>query len=216
MAILLTVLTSGMARAQQPQTEQAADIVSNAQNHPLIRFGLEWGYTPTIAGLYHYNYISDDGYRINDSGSGLYYATNADILAHFGVNVSRKLSISAITGNMGITKGTRVIPIIMRLSYYFNGVSNDGMFTYVDGGAGIHPAKPETPPRNAAWLANLGGGYRIALSREISLDFLSSVRWTYDHALIQNPDTGGWVQPQNIRRDNTGYLALTLSIGLTF
>lgn len=187
-----------------------------AARSPLLRYGLEWGFTPTLLASYHFNYISDEGYRVNDQGGGGYFAANGSILAHFGVNVTETFSLSLLSGAVGISEGNRVFPAMLRVSAYPKGVSSDGIFIFADGGVGFHADNPNTPTKKNAVLASLGGGYRFALSRSISFDLLASLRGAYDHASILNPDGPGYIPEQNIRRNNAGYIALNISAALTF
>ena len=194
----------------------AAACLGASAAEPLFRYGIEWGFSPKIAGLYHYNYLSDEGYRINDEGGGLAYASNGLILANVGVNVTESLCVSVLTGDMGLSRGNRVIPALLRVSAYPAGISKDGAFFFLDGGTGIHPDRPDTPSRKAAVLAGLGGGYHIALSGIIGLELFASLRGAYDHALIVNPEGAGYIQEENIRRNNAGYISGNISVALTF
>lgn len=183
---------------------------------PRIRYGLEWGVTPTFLQSWHFNYISGEGYRVDDSGRDHPFTFNGFVYAHFGVNVTDALALSLYGGYAGLSKGNRVFPLLFRASMYPKGMATDGLFYFAEAGAGFHAAKQSAPSLPAAALANAGAGYHLALSRSIGLDFQLSLRGAFDHQRIKDADTGNWVPDADIRRNDMRAYALCLSIGLSF
>lgn len=183
---------------------------------PRVRYGLEWGFTPTLFQSWHLNYISNEGYRVDDNDGGFSFAGNGIVLAEAGVNVSDHLALALYGGYAGLSKGNRVFPLLLRASLYPGGMTRDGLFCFAESGAGFHSSTPSATTLPAAVLANAGGGYHLALSRSIGLDFQLSLRGSFDHTLIKDADTGDWIPDADIRRNETRGYALCFSIGLSF
>lgn len=185
---------------------------------PLFRYGLEWGFTPMLYGTSHLNYIVEEGYRVDDNSSDIMFTPNAVFLVGFGVNVSENISLSIHTGYAGLSKGNRVVPLSFRATWFPKGVTSDGLICYADIGAGfhIHISGRIEPDRSPATMAGLGTGYHFSLTRSIGLDLQIGFRESFDHALILDPDGGGYISGRNIRRNNAAFSALNMSIALTF
>lgn len=183
---------------------------------PLLRYGLEWGFTPTFLETHNLNYFSSEGYRVDDKGSDFNLTGNGIVLAEVGVNVNERLALSLYAGYAGLSRGNRVFPLLMRVSAFPKGMTNDGVFCFAEAGAGFHSSEPAVSTLPAALLADAGGGYHLALSHSIGLDFQLSLRYTYDHTRIHDPDTGGWIPEYDVRSNGVRYCALCLSIGLNF
>ena len=81
------------------------------------------------------------------------------------------------------------------------------------GGAGVFPTSTlyETSGR-----INLGGGYRIKVYNNTSVDFLVSLQVCGDHESIIDPDTGEYVPTKDVRYNLVEYWGLNFSLALNF
>ena len=128
--ILLLALCVSITGAAQENTARAID---------RIRFSCEWGYVQTIYHDYHFNILSEEGYRINESFYGFSPHPNGLLLLGAGFVVpAEKLMISIHGGYSGIHEGNRVIPALLRVSFFPRTIQDDGMFYYAQAGAGFH------------------------------------------------------------------------------
>lgn len=190
--------------------------ISAQAQAPRVRYGLEWGISPTFLQSRDINYISAEGYRVDEDWTGLEFDVNGLVMAEFGVNLNDCFALSLYAGYAGISKDNRLFPLLLRLSAFPKGMTDDGIFIFADGGAGFHSAIPDAATLPAAVIADAGTGYHIALNRSIGLDFQVSLRGSFDHMLIKDADTGNWVPDADVRRNATRCYALCFSIGLNF
>ena len=84
---------------------------------------------------------------------------------------------------------------------------------YAQGGTAWHVHSTQG---RMAWLATLGGGYRLRLSTDARLDLLVGLKYLHDHPSIPNPEGPGNVPEHNIRKNNAGYCALDISLAISF
>lgn len=180
---------------------------------PFLRYGIEWGSCSTMFTARHQNYTAVDGYRIDENHAGWTFIGNAQVLANVGVNITPHIAVATYCGFSGITKGQRVMPLTLRGTYFFHEMDCDGMLCYFDGGIGF---KDYRDLSNICTLLSAGGGYHIALSRSVSLDFLLTARACLDQPDIFDPDTGNPVPRSNIRLNYADYCSLNISIALNF
>ena len=175
--ILLLALCVSITGAAQENTARAID---------RIRFSCEWGYVQTIYHDYHFNILSEEGYRINESFYGFSPHPNGLLLLGAGFVVpAEKLMISIHGGYSGIHEGNRVIPALLRVSFFPRTIQDDGMFYYAQAGAGFHlPAGFKT---RVSLISGLGAGYRIALSERFSLDLILTAMAAFSHPPVE-PD----------------------------
>lgn len=64
--------------------------------------------------------------------------------------------------------------------------------------------------------ASAGAGYRVAIYKDISMDFLLSVGYSTDHDQIKDPISGEIVTYSNISHNDSGYLGISLSAAINF
>lgn len=202
--ILLLALSVSTTGAAQENTARAID---------RIRFSCEWGYVQTIYHDYHFNILSEEGYRINESFYGFSPHPNGLLLLGAGFVVpAEKLMISIHGGYSGIHEGNRVIPALLRVSFFPRTIQDDGMFYYAQAGAGFHlPAGFKT---RVSLMSGLGAGYRIALSERFSLDLILTAMAAFSHPPVPNPEGPGFVAEQNVRTSDAHYGALSLTIAV--
>ena len=182
--------------------------LSGEARAPLVKYGVEWGYAPTVYYKQALNYISEDGYRVDDRTGGLTWSSNGFILAGVGLNVSEHFCLSAHSGYMGISGGNRVIPVLLRATGYVAGSEKDGITVFLDFGAGLHIPKEDQPDRKPCLTGDAGLGYHLVLERRAGLNLMFSVKGTYDRPLV--PDA------KEVRRSAAFYLAPVVSVGLDF
>lgn len=204
LSILLLALSVSITGAAQDNTARAID---------RIRFSCEWGYVQTIYHDYHFNILSEEGYRINESFYGFSPHPNGLLLLGAGFVVpAEKLMISIHGGYSGIHEGNRVIPALLRVSFFPRTIQDDGMFYYAQAGAGFHlPAGLKT---RVSLMSGLGAGYRIALSERFSIDLILTAMAAFSHPPVPNPEGPGYVTEQNVRTSDAHYGALSLTIAV--
>ena len=174
-------------------------------------FGCEWGYIASFHYGEHHNFFSEEGYRVDYRNERFRYHTNAEVMLHIGYDLNQSWNISLNAGYAGIFDMHHAIPISLRATRMFRRNSyGDRWFTFLDLGSGID-LKKET---QALLCGKVGGGYRIALSRESGLDFLFSYRMTLAHPEVSYD--GYPVRLEKINRNNAYISALSVGIRLTF
>ena len=175
--------------------------------------GMEWGYTQCFFLSRNYNFITEEGYRAFEKSDAFYFRSNAQVLASVGYRVSEQLTLGLYGGYIGVGEQNRLIPALLRASYFPSTDSEDGLFAYAQGGAAWHVHSTEG---RTAWLATLGGGYRFRLSYDTHLDLLVGIKYLHDHPSIPNPEGPGNIPERNIRMNNAGYCALDISLAVSF
>lgn len=175
--------------------------------------GVEWGYTQSLFLHRDYNFISDEGYRVYEQDFSFLPHANAQVLATLGYRLSEVALLSLYGGYMGMGKDNRLLPAMLRFSYFPSTDSEEGLFAYGQGGVAWHV---HATAGRMAWLGAAGAGYRFRLSYDTNLDLLIGVKYVHDHPSIPNPESPGNVPEHNIRKNNAGYYALDLSIAINF
>jgi len=178
-----------------------------------LKIGLEWGYTNTLYRLYHFNYIeSVDGYRVDENGADFIYYSNGHITASLSLEFLNNWSVGIHSGYMGIYQRRTIVPLDMRLSYYFKNYSQDSWLVFVEAGSGFHISESI----ENTIVGRLGCGYRVALSSRLGLDFMTSVQISGDHPAIYDFNNSLYVDGDHLRCSDYLYSALNFTIGLTF
>lgn len=178
-----------------------------------IRFSCEWGYLQSLYTDWHYNILSEEGYRINERSYGLDPHPNGLLLIGAGfVTPGDLMMISLHGGYSGIYENNRIIPALLRFSFFPKTVSADGIFCYAQAGAGFHI--PKTFRTRVSTIAGLGAGYRFAFTRRCSLDLMLNVSGAKSRPPIPNPDGPGYVDEKNIRSNSAGYLEVGITISV--
>lgn len=179
-----------------------------------FRFSCEWGYVQSVYRDYHYNILSEEGYRINESYYGVDMHPNGTLLAGAGfVPRGELLMISLHAGYAGIHEDNRIIPALLRMSFFPKKTGSDGIFYYAQAGAGFHI--PKTLKTRVSLLSGIGAGYRFALTERCSIDLLITAMAALSRPPIPNPDGPGYVAEQNIRSNSATYGALSLTIAVS-
>jgi hypothetical protein len=178
---------------------------------PAFKFGVEWGENTLLWYAYHFNYTTDIGSRVDQQDSRFKAAFNGSVMGFAGVNASDWLSVAFYGGFAGYDKGLRMIPALVRTTWYPRGACSDGIMAFMDLGTDV-----KTIIQENTVIADLGTGYRFSLSRHINLDFLLSLRTVQKRPPIPNPDGEGTIPAENVRNNSAGYYAIGLSIALEF
>ncbi len=146
-----------------------------------VTFGLEWGYVATFQSGHYFNFFAPEGYRVESKENRFGLISNADMYAHVGYNLSRNWNLSLYFGYEGIADIHKAVPVSLRMTRYFAGnQGEDRWLAFADLGSGIC-LKQDI---QEIFTAKIGGGYRLALSRTASIDFILSARTIYTHPQI--------------------------------
>ena len=175
-----------------------------------MRYGLEWGYTASFLHSYHNNYLSEEGERVDEKGLELFYFTNAQAIAHVGVDLLGKYSVALCSGYIGIKQERRAFPLTLRGSFFFDGYDSDGLFCFLDSGVAIFNGDKNT------MIAKCGLGRRITLGHGVMLDAGISARLAYDHPSILDRITGRSVDKESLRRNDAAYGGINLTLDISF
>ena len=178
-----------------------------------FRYGIEWGYTGTFYETHHYNYLSDVGARVDVNSQGPVYYSNGDILGYAGLIMGRHIEADVVCGWAGVVQGRRVVPVMARGTYFFNGTCQDGLKVYVDGGLCL----ARTSGSQLCPIARAGCGYRLMLTERTALDFSAALQGISDHPDdVYVTEYHYSVPPESLRRSDRRYAGLTLSLALSF
>lgn len=200
--LLLILLCSTTARAGQIYGPTFFDRMS---------FGVEWGYSQQFYQFRHYNIISEEGFRINETTSGLVFCPNGILMGSIGYDVTDKLNISVLGGYSGMTSGQRMIPLLLRVYVAGHPLRGDGFFTFADGGLALKPMHGEAP-----YLVDIGEGYRVSLTPFCSIDLMMSFRALFDTPPVVNPEGSGFVHKSNVRSSISRIYSLSLTMAVNF
>lgn len=191
----------------------AFNIDVNARGHINSRFvfGVEWGYVATIFSGYHYNFFAPEGYRVDDYDSSFGYYSNADMYIFAGHEIGKSWELSAYVGYAGIGDYHEAIPVSIRATHFFGDDQlADRWFAFIDAGSGISLKMPV----QEIFTGKIGGGYRVALSRDTSLNFIISARMTYTHPQITYDKQQ--IESERINRNNAYLAAISFGLSLSF
>lgn len=176
-----------------------------------LSFGAEWSYIGAFHCGIHHNFFSEEGYRVDINTKSLGFKSNGEALFHVGYDFDRKWNLSMYAGFAGIYGFSKVIPVSLRLTRFFNtNEMGDRLLCFFDGGSGISIKRS---PQEIL-VGKIGGGYRIALSCKSSLDFIFAYRVSFTHPTIFYD---GYEVGMNMTNRNNAYVsALSAGISLSF
>lgn len=177
-----------------------------------LSWGVEWNYIGTFHSGYHFNFFSAEGYRYDMRGNRSGYHSNADVCVYGGINLKEgRDNISIYLGLAGAGDIHKVIPVNLRYTRFFRQDSkSDRWFCFIDAGSGIC-IKQEIQETAAA---KIGGGYRLALGREVCIDFLIAGRLTYTHPQIVFE--GNAIPLSSTNRNNAYISGISVGMALSF
>lgn len=176
-----------------------------------VTFGVEWGYVATYNSGYHYNFFAPEGFRVNPSGNSFTFISNAETYLHIGYGITEDWNISLYAGYAGIADFHHAVPVSIRGTRFFGRNSlGDRWFTFMDLGSGICLKNdPQT-----LLCGKIGGGYRISLSKDTSLDFIMTLRTALGHPEIDF--YGEKIPNDKINRNNAYANAISFGMAVTF
>ena len=184
---------------------------TGGETYPKFTVGMEWGYIASLHTVYHYNYLAQEGFRIDDKDSCFGYSSNADIYVNFGWDLDPVWNLSLYIGYTGVGDMHTALPVSIRGTRYFSSdVLSDRWFAFADVGSGICL---KTPLQEIA-VCKIGCGYQLALSRDTKLDFLISLRSIYTHPNIYLDDN--MIPMSRTYRNNAIVSGLSAGIALMF
>ena len=189
----------------------ARTLPSYAQSSPL-HFGIEWGLSEKFFDVHNYNFLTEEGLRVDDNGAGTDFHGNMFLLARAGACIADLFTISACAGYAGISRNRRIIPVTGLVTITPNGRDSDGFTAFLGSGIGIHDVKSDY----VLFLGRAGAGYRYVLDNSVSLDLNLGMQVTLDHPEIWNPVEQKYVLEQRVLESNAFYLAMTLSLAVNF
>ncbi len=164
----------------------AFNITVNAKGEPSdktsgLTFGIEWGYIASFHYGYYNYFLAPEGYRVEDKGYEFGLFSNAEMYANIGYDFNEKWNLSMYVGYLGIANFHKAVPVSLRLTRYFGkDQSDDKWFLFGDVGSGI---SIKISPQEII-TGKIGVGYRLALSRMTSLDFIVTARMITTHPQI--------------------------------
>ena len=185
---------------------------ARAGGFPHISYGLEWGYTGTFLYSWQHNFICSEGYRIIEGNDVWRYFSNGMLLANLGVDIGDRVNMSVYSGFAGVYFKRRMIPVELRARYCPSGLYSNGVICYAAAGL-MYPTATRIDTNMGF---KLGAGYRVAVFRTISVDFLLSAHLTTDHDKITDPDTKMYVPTRDITNCGAQYYALCASLAINF
>ena len=97
---------------------------------PAFKFGVEWGGYTLLWYAYHFNYTTDIGSRVDQQNSKFKPAFNGSVMGYAGINASDWLSVALYGGFAGCDKGLRMIPALVRTTWYPRGACCDGIMAF--------------------------------------------------------------------------------------
>ena len=179
---------------------------------PILRFGVEWGYGSGFYRYWNLNYMDPVvGYRVWDEDHEFAPSLNAYALLEAGADLLPRFNLAFAGGIMGIAPGRRVVPLILKTTFFFRDSASDGPFARACGGLGF----PDFFSRPPIHFASLGGGWRLALNGLWDIDFIGSVRFCSDNPPIKDED-GTIISESSIRRNTAIYCSFELGIAISF
>ncbi|MDO4212822.1 MAG: hypothetical protein Q4D10_01630 [Bacteroidales bacterium] len=179
-----------------------------------IRFSFEWGYSQMFFRSYHFNYISDDGYRVDGKSSGFELWSNGFASGKLSLALSERLSIGLVSGYRGSWEENRMVPLMVELNYYSRGYWSDCFFGEISAGVGFQEKKSRGGEEPAV-LSRLGGGYHYVLGGPFSLDFKVALSSVFESPRIPSP-TEGYIEMHNVRQSRATHCALEFSLSINF
>lgn len=185
----------------------------NAQDNSFPRFtyGAEWSYTATVHSIWHYNFFSPDGYRVDLRGNEMFFCSNGEAYINAGYNFNENWNLSLYIGIAGVSTHHKAVPVSFRSTYLFgNDPSADRWFTFAEAGSGL---SLKIPPQEI-FSCKAGGGYRISLSRNTKIDFLMAFKVTYDHPDIIYDDVK--IDPDRINRNGMTLTSVAIGMAVKF
>lgn len=178
-----------------------------------IRYGIEWGYTGTVYESHDYAYLSDAGAMVAAAGHSLIFNSNGCFMAFAGYEFMGKTETDLVSGYVGVIQGRRVVPLMVRETYFFNGCRNDGIKVFAEGGACLSGTFRDKP----SWMGRAGAGYRVMLGDIPAMDLFISAHFVQDHpASVYASEYSYSVPKSDLRSSLSQYAGISIGLALNF
>lgn len=185
------------------------------RSFPRITFGIEGNFMLNFGTWRHFNYIAEEGYRVNIKDFRRSVNTNGQLLANVGCNIGSRVNVALYVGIAGIYREKAAVPAAVRATVFYGKDPLKGRwFSFADAGAGIGSFRE----KDISPFGRLGAGYRVSLTRSVKLDFMLAYQLLFSHPEVtediegvQIPVTG-----TRLRRNEILTNALSFGIGLNF
>lgn len=170
-------------------------------------FTAEAGYMTDFRLMSHFNYIAEEGYRVDVKDYALLYFTDAWISAGAGVRIGRHFDLSLKAGYRSIGSKDALVPVLLCPRVVF-GEAGDRLRGLLHAEAG--PAfRGSAGADRVATTGRLGGGLRIETGSRAKLEFLGGLNGTLWHPLPSDI-----VNIKEIRRNNEVLLGLNFGMAV--
>lgn len=177
-----------------------------------VRFAAEWGPALKILEIHHYNFLTDEGFRIDDSGALMTPFLNGFAIFRAGMYLGNCFSVSVGTGVVGYSRRQQVIPVLARVDYKIKGYNSDGPVSFAEAGIGFSDKnfRPAVP------LARGGVGYRYTLGDSAGIEVSAGVWATSSHPEIWDSSENRFVPEPSVRKSEVLGLAAFAAIAIDF
>ena len=169
-----------------------------------LRCNLDWGYMAAVYESYRYNYIADEGFRVEQHGRNFLLNSNGLVKMFIGTQVGSHTELGVFSGYEGIRQDRRIIPLGIRTNWLFRGVDADGPMCFLEGGAAFHN------DCKMSGICGAGLGWHLQLDHGCELVFKMGVNLSGDHPAIKNVST------EDLMRSDYTYGGISLSVGISF
>ena len=147
-------------------------------------YGIEWGAGLTFHTYHIYNYLREDGTRLQGNDFQFVANLNASILFHVGYDLGNRWNASLVTGYEGINDRFRIFPLGVRGARFFGtDPHSDNSFCFLEPGVGLFSSADKY-----TFYLRMGYGKRFNLSPGTDLDFSVSYRLAHSCPELIDPD----------------------------
>ena len=175
-------------------------------------YGLEWGVSCSFYNRDYILYTTEDKFLVELEDIASNNHVNGSLTAYGGFRY-KQIETSVKIGYEGVSKNFRVIPIGLRLSYFFGKSADNGLFANLESSLGIPMEKKYRESINT----NLGLGYRFHISKKFSIDYKLSFGYLAAQPLtFYNYHELNQIKPGNIKVSELDVLSVKLSTALNF
>ena len=169
-----------------------------------LRYSLDWGYMASMYQIYSYNYMAEEGFRVEQHGHDLFLNSNGVVKVFLGTQIGGHAELGVFSGYEGIRQDRRIVPLGLRTSWMFNGTDADGPICYAEGGAAFHKDCKTTA------MGAVGAGWHVQLDHGCGMDFKFGLNVFQDHPAIMG------VPKENLNKSDYTYGGISFTVGISF
>ncbi len=178
-----------------------------------ITWGLEWGIAGTVFSHHDYQYTTLEGHHIDQHFNDAQFHVQGLMTARIGLQTSRRLNVSLVSGWQGLQYEIRCIPVSLRVTYAMGADPEDaGISTFLEGGIGIK----ENLKGKEGYFAKTGLSYRIPLGYGTRLCMNAAAQGSFCQPAIYDPYDTIYVDESHLEYSYRFSLAPVVSISLEF